>query len=274
MPANPIVSIIVPTRNSAATLEACLKSIQAQTYREHEIIVVDRDSTDDTVAVARKFTGQVFNHSPERSAQRNFGAGTASGQFLLFVDSDMELSPNVVVECVLAFRHHPELAAVNIPETSFGRGLWARAKALERSYYQGIPWMESPRFMTKAAFDQAGGYNEHIAGGEDWELTQRLTRLGPIGRVQAPIRHNEGHLRLRDLIKKRRYYAGGFSQVYNSRRSGPVRDALRMYGLFLSHPDKTLTHPLTWLTMMFMKTVELSASGLGYASAKKSAPGQ
>lgn len=272
MAANPLVSIIVPTHNSAQTLEACLRSIASQTYRNIEIIVVDRDSDDDTKTIAARFTDKVFSHGPERSAQRNFGAGAASGQFLLFIDSDMELTPDVVVECVLKYEHHPELCAANIPETSFGRGFWAKCKALERSYYNGVSWMESPRFVPRANFFASGQYNEHISGGEDWELTQRLQALGPVVHIDAPIRHNEGHLRLKDLISKRRYYAMGFQKVYQSRVSSPARDALRLYGLFFSRPVILFKHPITWLGMILMKTTELLASALSYASAKKNAP--
>jgi glycosyltransferase involved in cell wall biosynthesis len=234
---------------------------------------VDRDSTDGTPELARRFANRVLNHGPERSAQRNFGAAAASGQFLLFIDSDMELTPEVVSEAVMQFQHQPRLCAINIPEISFGQGFWARCKALERSYYNGVSWMESPRFMPRDIFNSAGRYNEDIAGGEDWEFTQRLAQLGPVGRIGAPIRHNEGRLRLSDLIKKRRYYAAGFSQVYRSRQSSPAKDALRMYGLFFSRPMLMLRHPVTWLGMLLMKTIELSVSAFGYAAAKKKALG-
>lgn len=269
MASNSLVSIIVPTRNSADTLEACLESIRAQSYPDIEVIVVDRDSTDDTKAIAKRFTNHVLNHGPERSAQRNLGACESTGKYVLFIDSDMVLDPSVVVGCVAQFVSKPMLAAANIPETSFGQGFWAKCKALERSYYVGVDWMESPRFMPRARFHQTGGYNESIAGGEDWELTQRLQRLGPIGRIDAPIRHDEGRVSLRNLIKKRRYYAQGFSQVYTSRRSSPARDALRMYGLFFSKPQTALRHPVIWPSMLFMKTTELTASGLGYVLSPK-----
>ncbi|QQR52503.1 glycosyltransferase [bacterium] len=73
MPSNSFVSVIIPTRNSAATLDACLKSVAGQTYTPIEIIVVDRDSTDTTKAIAKRFTKHVYNHGPERSAQVNYG---------------------------------------------------------------------------------------------------------------------------------------------------------------------------------------------------------
>ena len=58
--AKPLVSVIVPTRNSAATLEACLKSIGNQAYGPIELIVVDNHSSDATREIAKRFTDMVF----------------------------------------------------------------------------------------------------------------------------------------------------------------------------------------------------------------------
>jgi glycosyltransferase involved in cell wall biosynthesis len=58
----PLVSVIVPTKNSAEFLRACLHSIIHQTYPRIELIVVDNNSTDATKDIAANFTGHVFNH--------------------------------------------------------------------------------------------------------------------------------------------------------------------------------------------------------------------
>ena len=62
---NPLVSVIVPTKNSSKTLEACLRSIKEQSYKNIEIIVVDNNSIDDTKESAKKYTDKVFNFGPE-----------------------------------------------------------------------------------------------------------------------------------------------------------------------------------------------------------------
>jgi glycosyltransferase involved in cell wall biosynthesis len=56
-----LVSIIIPTYNSARTLEQCLISIQNQDYTNIEIIVVDNNSSDETKSIATKFTDKVFD---------------------------------------------------------------------------------------------------------------------------------------------------------------------------------------------------------------------
>src|SRR5438067_8925335 len=95
-----LVSVIVPTRNSARFLPACLDSVTRQSYRRIEIIVVDNHSTDGTDQIARLYTSKVFECGPERSAQTNFGARQAKGEYLYKVDSDFVLDSNVVQSCV------------------------------------------------------------------------------------------------------------------------------------------------------------------------------
>jgi glycosyltransferase involved in cell wall biosynthesis len=56
----PLVSIVIPTKNSARTLEKCLVSIKNQAYENIEIIVVDNYSTDGTYEIAGKYTTKVF----------------------------------------------------------------------------------------------------------------------------------------------------------------------------------------------------------------------
>lgn len=263
----PLVSVIVPTRNSAATLKACLASIKDQTYPKIELIVVDRGSKDATRRITKAFTPHLYNHGPERSAQRNLGAARATGEYLLFIDSDMELSQEVVNSCVKLVAKYPKLVAVTIPETSFGKGFWAKCKALERTYYVGIDWVESPRFMSPDLFRRAGGYNTKIAGGEDWELTQLLRAVGPFGRVAQYIHHNEGRVTLRSLLRKRFYYYG--EGWYRKGQFNHYADGPRLLVLFFSKPLRALRHPILWCGMMVMRTSELGARTAGLFVAKR-----
>lgn len=57
-PSEPLVSVVTPVYNGAATLRACIESIVAQTYRHWEYIIVNNGSTDGSLAIAREFAGR------------------------------------------------------------------------------------------------------------------------------------------------------------------------------------------------------------------------
>src|SRR3989338_4019461 len=109
-----LVSVIVTTKNSAKTLETCLQSIKKQTYQKVETIVVDNHSTDITVLIAKQYTKNVYTVGHERSSQRNFGVKKSSGEYLLFLDSDMKLSSRVVEDCVTLFQKK-DIKGIYIP---------------------------------------------------------------------------------------------------------------------------------------------------------------
>lgn len=277
--ADPLVSVIVPTKNNAVTLEACLKSIKEQTYYPIELIVVDNHSSDATREIARRFTDKVFVKGPERSAQRNYGAACASGHYLLMVDSDMELDRNVVKACCDEVLGDPAVKGVVIPEESFGVGFWSQCKQLERSFYIGVPWIEAARFFDKLAYETIGGYNETLVSGEDWDLSKRIEEIGNIARIDEVIHHNEGRASLWKMLKKKYYYAH-HAKAYLARNPeksnlfsqvGPIQ----RYKLFLAAPGKLFARPFLGVAMLAMKTAEFASGGLGYVlSGSPPSPGE
>lgn len=272
MMSQPFVSVIVPTYNSSKFLEECLESIKNQTYQNIEIIVVDNNSTDDTKEIARKYTDKVFNKGPERSAQRNFGVSESLGEYVAIIDSDMQLSPQVIEECVRKMNEDTKAVGVVIPEESFGEGFWAQCKKLERSFYVGVEWMEAARFFRKNAYVQAGGYDKDMVSGEDWDLSQRIEKQGTFGRINELIFHNEGKISLYKTIKKKFYYAQKFSKYVEKSRDEEIMKSQtsipKRYWLFFSQPVKLFRNPFFGLGMLLMKTCEFGFGGMGYVIAR------
>ena len=178
------VSVIVTTRNSGQTLEACLASIRRQTYPATELVVVDNHSSDDTLEIANRYADTVATIGPERSAQRNHGASLASGAPLLFIDADMVLDPRGRRRgrraCSPAV-----VPAVVIPEETVGEGFWTACRALERGCYNGDDTIEAARFYTRAAFAEAGGFDI---------TAERRRGLGPVTKscTRTPASPNSG----------------------------------------------------------------------------------
>jgi len=270
---NPLVSVIVPTYNSDATLANCLESIKKQSYQSIELIIVDNHSADNTVEIARKYTDLVFTKGPERSAQRNFGVQKARGEYVCIIDSDMELSPEVISQCVVVIAEKLTLKGVVIPEESFGEGFWAQCKKLERSFYVGVNWMEAARFFDKKTYVSLGGYDSSLVSGEDWDLSQRVAHLAPLGRVEAFIYHNEGRLKLGRTLGKKYYYAKLIARYLakqnHAASSARQTSVLGRYWLYVSRPGKLLRRPLIGVGMLFMKTLEFGVGAVGMVMGKR-----
>jgi glycosyltransferase involved in cell wall biosynthesis len=264
MNVNPLlVTLIVPTRNSGRTLENCLKSVRGQRYRPIELIVVDNHSTDQTIHIAKHYADVVESHGPERSAQRNRGAHLANGDYVLFIDSDMTLSPMVVGDCIDAV-HRTGAPGVIIPEVSVGEGFLARCRALERSCYFGDDSIEAARFFPRAAFEAVGGFDENLAALEDWDLSIRIASGSHLPRAASYISHDEGRLRLGAILAKKRRYAG--SSVYFWRKHGRStfsRGNLVFRPAFLRNWRALMRHPLLALGILSLKSLEAAAGTWG-----------
>jgi glycosyltransferase involved in cell wall biosynthesis len=241
-----------------------LRSIQNQSYSRIETIVVDNHSTDSTISIAKQFTNKVFTKGPERCTQRNFGAKQATGEYLVFIDSDMELNPDVIKQCLEVVSSDTRIKGVIIPEESFGEGFWADCKKLEKKFYLGVDWIEAPRFFETKAFWDIGGWNENMVSGEDWELSQRLKNKYMIKRTSSLIKHNEGKPKLISMLTKKYYYAtklGAYIQTGQQSDKDLQTGIWARMSLFLSRPRLLLKNPVVAIGMLFVKTCE-AAVGL------------
>jgi len=127
----PLVSIVIPTFNSEKTIGKCLESIRDQTYKNVEIIVVDKFSEDKTVEIAKSYGARIIQDYGERARAKNIGLKHAKGKYVLFVDSDMELSKNVAKECVELMEKDNKIGGIIIPEISVGNGFWVKVRDFE-----------------------------------------------------------------------------------------------------------------------------------------------
>lgn len=266
MKSTPIVSVVVPTKNSERTLRRCLKSIQSQDYTKIEVIVVDNFSSDSTPQIAEKFASHFYSKGPERCTQRNYGVSSAKGQYVAIIDSDMYLSKQVISQALKKLAN-PDVAGVTVPEVSIGVGFWSKCKSLERSFYVDQPFMQAARIFRKEDYQKVGGYDETLISGEDWDLSQRIEKLGTLIEIGAIIKHDEGKISLLTTIRKKFYYSKHFSR-YLKKNQGNTSVAsqtniFKRYALFFSKPSVILNSPLLFIGMLFMKTLEFAFGGLG-----------
>jgi glycosyltransferase involved in cell wall biosynthesis len=119
------VSVVIPTHNSAKTIENALKSIKGQTTTA-EIIVVDDTSTDGTAEIAEKY-GIVIRQKSNRLRARIIGAINATGDFILNMDSDQFLAKDAIERALKV-----EKRITALEEVSCGNGIIAKLNKLDK----------------------------------------------------------------------------------------------------------------------------------------------
>src|SRR3989338_892630 len=120
----PLVSIVIPTNKEERNIENCLRSIRCQSYKNIEVIVVDNNSSDKTKEIALKYTQKVFDKVGKSGPpRRNFGAKIAGGEYIVAVDADMILSPDLIESCV-AWMAQNDCLALYISEIVLGKTFW------------------------------------------------------------------------------------------------------------------------------------------------------
>ena len=104
MEQNYLISIIVPVYNTGALLPRCIQSIQAQTYRNLEILLIDDGSRDDSGAICDAFAAEdsrirvIHKENGGQSSARNLALDLAKGEYITCVDSDDWLEDETAYE--------------------------------------------------------------------------------------------------------------------------------------------------------------------------------
>ena len=104
------VSIVVPAYNAASTLKKTIGDIQAQTYRDYELIIVDDGSTDDTPSISDEIMALdarvrvIHQENHGMSIARNIGTLAAKGSHVIYFDSDDRIEPCCLAYLVKALR--------------------------------------------------------------------------------------------------------------------------------------------------------------------------
>jgi len=223
--AEPLISVVVPTRDRPQALRRCMEALSAQTVFDRlEVVVVDDGSlaADEVAAVvARHARARLIRRSGAGpAAARNAGARAAHGSFLCFTDDDCAPGADWVERLVLALQHGADAAAGTTMLTRTG----ALAEASDLVLYApaAVPPPDGSDFLfaasnniacTRTAFDSVP-FDESYpnAAGEDREWCAQLTAMG-FSLRSAPdacvVHHHD--LTLRSFLKQQvRYGRGAF----------------------------------------------------------------
>jgi rSAM/selenodomain-associated transferase 2 len=167
------LSVVVPARNEARSIERCLAPLQSWRARGVEVIVVDGGSGDDTVAHAQPLADRVCRHAPGRAAQMNAGAACASGGLLLFLHADTWLE-DTAIQALQALPRGHVWGRFDVRLRSRHPVLRLVAAAMNlRSRATGIATGDQCQFVSRSLFARVGGFPAQPLM-EDVEISRRL----------------------------------------------------------------------------------------------------
>lgn len=198
----PEVSFVVPARNEAAGIAACVDSLVLQGRQAHvEVIVVDNGSTDATAAIASARGAHVVHEPrPGLAHARQTGLSAVKAPYLVYVDADTVVPPGWVARALEQFRRDPDLVAFS-PAFGFhdGRGVDIAGNAVFRWVLcpltnavllaLGRPGIliGSTIALRTEALRAAGGVDQGFQFyGEDTMIARRLGRFGRVRYVLQP----------------------------------------------------------------------------------------
>jgi glycosyltransferase involved in cell wall biosynthesis len=265
-----LVSVIIPTYNSEKNLGKCLESIKNQTYKDIEIIVVDNRSEDRARDICKKFDARFYLLKGERTRAKNFGLKKAKGKHVCFIDSDMDLTPKVIEECVNKIENNEKVGGVVVPERSIGNSFWVKVRDFERSFHSGTK-IESARFFKKDLVEEVDGFDEDIVCFEESVLPQKIEDRGynVKVRIDSDILHHEYNFTLWKWLRKKFYYgktASEYLRKYN--RYGKKQTSLVYHYWTFFRNKRFFSQPILASGVLLLKALEYLSAGLGYLSHK------
>jgi len=214
-------SVIIPLYNKAPYIRKALESVFAQTYTDFKLIVVDDGSTDDSCAIADEFVREAMGNglwaideetncqSPIAnrlmllkqqnagvSAARNNGVAQASGEYIAFLDADDWWEPTYLEKMAQLIEDYPDagLYACNYVyykpgKTHVALNIPTGYINYPKSYYESgaMPVTSITAIMSRAVFEEMGGFPLGIKLGEDFLLWAKMAMHYPVAFCEEPL---------------------------------------------------------------------------------------
>jgi glycosyltransferase involved in cell wall biosynthesis len=264
----PLVSVLIPTYNSERTIGECIESVKLQTYLNIEIIVIDNYSSDKTRNIAEKHGAKTLEIGPERSAQMNYGVFHARGKYILRVDSDMVLDNDLIEKCLrLCQRGAQAIVVPVLPHPMGPKNFWVSCRMLEQKMLLDDMVNVAPRFIDREIFMAVGGYDETIVAWEDYDLHNRLLKLGcRVLSLQSSALWHFGEASSLDqvVIRMVRYgQTGSLGSFTKKHGSKGLKQISIFRPSFFRHRNYFFSDPLHYTGIFIMKAVQSASVMLG-----------
>ena len=206
----PAISIIMPCYNDGARLPDAIHSVEKQSFRDFEIIVVNDGSTDNSPDVLARFSDELpylrvlHQANQGASAARNRGLKEARGRYIAFLDADDTWSPDFLEKMHQALESHPQAALAYCGWQNLGIDGKRSPPFVPPDYeasnkveifLEGCRWPIHGALTRKKAIEEIGGFDTALMASEDYDLWLRIATFHPIVLVPSVLayyHHHEG----------------------------------------------------------------------------------
>ena len=224
----PLISVIIPTYNTAHYLPDAIESILAQNYPNFEIIIIDDGSTDNTVEVLSMYEQKIIYYYQQNrgpASARNQGLQLSKGKFIAFLDADDLWPKDKIRRQLMHFQKSPKTDIVigrqrveYLPDAK--ELLYDDTLISETQICQSLPIA----LIRKTVFDIIGNFDEELIYFEDWDwhLRARENNLNilvydEVTNIHRRHQNNMTH----DILRMNKYAFNMFRKSLKRRRENP-----------------------------------------------------
>ncbi len=201
---NPLLTVVIPVYNRANLVKDTLQSLADQTLQVFDVVLVDNNSTDNSLAVLQQWADEHSSHDRRITvlseakrgacAARNRGASEVKTPWVMFFDSDDLMDPSHLADFEEVARSNPEADLITRPvyfrTAGGGKRLHRYCRGEKRALFNHIfhATLSTQRYIVKTSFyEKTGGWDPKVWGWNDYELGVRLLLQHPrVATVPGP----------------------------------------------------------------------------------------
>ncbi len=220
------VSVIIPALNEEEPLSELFNCLEKQSANNFEVIVADAGSDDKTRLVAEQYGAEVVEGGLP-GVGRNRGAKHGSGEYLLFLDADVQIEENFIEQSIAEMEEkNIQIAgceAIPMSDLPIDRIIHKTAYLLMKVTKDSNPRLPGYcMFFKKDVFETVGGFDEDVQLAEDYDLVRRATKIAHLDLLETV----QVYVSMRRFDKEGRLpYLGKSVKVFFHRKfQGEIRD--------------------------------------------------
>ena len=211
------ITVIIPVKNGAPKIERCLETVYSQSLKPYEVIIVDGNSTDDTLQKAKKFPVTIlYENYHTRSGACQTGIEHATGEYIAFTDADCY--PDTEWLTTLVNTLDDSIAGVGGAIKNLGDNFWIHsvnlaygtflgsANSIQGGAIKGKGFVNSisgcNSLYRKRDLLKVGGFKHTLPGAEDADLNSRMLTVGKLLFVPSAIVFHDHGRGFKDFAKQ------------------------------------------------------------------------